>query len=378
MAQRLGRYELLARLGHGGMGEVFLARAPGSPGPVVLKRLLPHLRGDEALGRRFLHEAGVAARLVHPNIARVLELGEADGEFSFTMEFIEGCDLTALGPVPLPAALRIVADAARALEAAHTARDEAGRLLGVVHCDVSPKNLLVGVDGVTRLIDFGLARLEREEDSLGGTWEYMAPEQALDGTTDARTDQFSLGVVLWELLTGRRLFAGDTDATTLDQVVACRVPRAAEVNPRVPAGLDAVVMRLLAREPGARFPGCGVVADALERALVEARADDVRAQVGRLAASRQRREAVTEPAQTPSPPPPPTPTVRAPLSDVERRALARLAALPQPLTLEVLEAALHLGDGAPPALDVAQALVDRGALAREGEDAFRVVPDGEG
>lgn len=372
MAERLGRYELVKRLGRGGMGEVFLARVPGDPaGPVVLKRLLPHLASDRELGRLFLNEAGVAARLVHPNVSRVLELGEAGGVFFFTMEFVEGSDLRALGAVPLELAVRIVADAGRALHAGHTAVDGSGRSLGIVHADVSPKNLLVGLDGVTRLIDFGMARLGRDEGSMGGTYEYMAPEQAVEGITDAKTDQFSLGIVLWELLTGRRLFGGDSDVLTLDQVVDCRVTRARLVNPRVPEALDAVVMRMLEKEPRRRFGDCGEVVTVLERWLTDARAGDMTlalsAWMTRRAAPKQRvvAEPVTEPG-TPVVSPP------APLSAHEEEALRQLSTMAQPFTLEAIEAGVTLGSGAPPVLDVAQALVERGVLVRDGDDGFRV------
>lgn len=371
MAERLGRYELVKRLGRGGMGEVFLARVPGEPSaPVVLKRLLPHLASDRELGRLFLNEAGVAARLVHPNVSRVLELGEAGGVFFFTMEFVDGSDLRALGPMPLELAVRIVADAGRALHAGHTAVDGSGRSLGIVHADVSPKNLLVGLDGVTRLIDFGMARLGRDEGSMGGTYEYMAPEQAVDGVTDAKTDQFSLGIVLWELLTGRRLFGGDSDVLTLDQVVDCRVPRARLVNPRVPEALDAVVMRMLEKEPARRFDDCGEVVTALERWLTDTRAGDVTQALSvwmtRRAAPKERMtEPVTE-TETPVVAPP------TPLSVHEEEALRQLSTMAEPFTLEAIEAGVTLGAGAPPVLDVAQALVERGVLVRDGDDGFRV------
>ncbi|MBL8921974.1 MAG: serine/threonine protein kinase [Myxococcaceae bacterium] len=374
MKPTIGRFELVRRLGRGGMGEVFLAR--DGDRQVVLKRLLPHLAHDRVLGEAFLREAGVAARLSHPNIARVLELGEASGGFFFTMEYVEGCDVRALGPLPVPVAAQIVADAARALEAAHSARDTAGRPLGVVHGDVTPKNLLVSADGVTRLIDFGLAkvRANRDEDSAGGTWEYLAPEHALEGTTDERTDQFSLGVVAWELLTGRRLFAGDTDTLTLDQVVACRVTPPRQVNPAVPPELDALVMRMLARDPAARFPRCQDVAEGLERWLSSSRVGDVRAELGGLTQRATEAQTPTPVAAGPAPAPrlpQPSRASTGPLTVWEKEALRRLGALPQPIALETLEQ-LDLGRGAPPVLDVAQVLVERGLLVRTDDGAFVV------
>ncbi|MBE2251086.1 MAG: serine/threonine protein kinase [Myxococcus sp.] len=372
MPGRLGRYELVRRLGHGGMGEVFLARVAGSSSPqVVLKRLLPHLAHDRELGRLFLNEAGVAARLVHPNVSRVLELGEADGVFFFTMEFVEGSDLKALGAVPLESAVRIVADAATALHAAQTSTDAAGRPFGIVHGDVSPKNLLVGVDGVTRLIDFGLGRLGRDEGSLGGTWEYMAPEHALDGVADAKTDQFSLGVVFWELLTGRRLYAGETDTSTLDQVVACVVTPPKQVNALVPEPLDALVMRMLARAPAQRFSDLGEVVTLLEQWLATQRAGDARRALAVWMAHRA--PAPTAVAPPPAQPPPSLAvTTLAPLSPHETEALRQLEQFEGPLTLEQLEAHLRLSPDAPPVLDVAQSLVERGLLVRDGDAGFRL------
>ena len=350
MNARVGRYELLERLGHGGMGEVFLARAEGASSLVVLKRLLPHLAHDRELGRQFLREAGISARLVHPHIARVLELGEAEGAFFFTMEFIEGRSLNALGSLPLAQAVRVIADAAAALEAAHSATDSAGRPLGVVHGDVTPRNLIVGADGSTRLIDFGLSKLKehRDEDSLGGTYEYMAPEQALEGVTDSRTDQFALGVVFWELLTGRRLFGGDSDVATIDQVVECQV---------VPSGtgFDEVVMRMLEKDPARRFARCADVAGVLERWLLEQRAVNVRAELGQLV-NVKRRVSKVAPAVVQQ--------VTAEVTDEDRVVLQTLARLAQPMTLEAMEAAIGL--------DAAQALVERGLVLRHDDGTFSV------
>jgi serine/threonine protein kinase len=267
--------------------------------------------------------------------------------------------------------VRIVADAGRALDAFHTAKDESDRSHGIEHADVSPKNQLVGLDGVTRLIDFGMARLARDEGSMGGTYEYMAPEQAVDGITDAKTDQFSLGIVLWELRTGQRLFGGDSDVLTLDQVVEGRVTPARLVNPHVPETLDAAVTRMLEKEPARRFSDCGEVVTVLERWLTDTRAGDVTQALSewmtRRSAPKQR--AVAEPVTEPG-----TPIVSpaAPLSGHEEEALRQLSTMAEPFTLEAIEAGVTLGAGAPPVLDVAQALVERGLLVRDGDDGFRL------
>jgi serine/threonine protein kinase len=348
---RLGRFELLERLGHGGSGEVFVARDPATGARVVLKRLLPHLKDDRELGERFLREAAIGARLSHPNISRVLELGELGGTFFFTQEFIEGGDVSKLGPVSTAAATRIIADAAAGLFAAHSATERDGRPMGVVHGDVAPKNLVVGTDGRTRLIDFGLATLHStstEEGSLGGTYEYMSPEQALDGVTSPSSDQFSLGVIFWELLTGRRLFAGDTDTLTLDQVLECRVSAPRDLNPRVPEALEAVVLRMLQKDPAERFGSCGEVAQHLEAFL------------------RNQPQGTTTPPRRAEPTPVDLPAAAAALVKVtsfDRAVLSQLEALEAPFAIETLEASLRLPAGSPPALDVAQSLADRGLLS---------------
>jgi serine/threonine protein kinase len=236
----------------GGMGEVLLARAPNGQ-VVVLKRVLPHLASDPTFRAAFLAEAGVVAKLRHPNLARILELGDVDGQPFLAMEFVDGLTLAGLlekASLTVELACRIGADVALALHHAHTARDAQGRALHVVHRDVSPRNVMVGVDGVVKLIDFGLAK------GGAGTVAYRPPEDELD----ARSDQFSLGLVLWELLTGAPRFEGDDDAATLQQIDEC-APRS--LGPSFPAALDAVVARMLSGERAARFEDCAQVQQAL-------------------------------------------------------------------------------------------------------------------
>ncbi len=239
------------------MGEVWLARGPDDVRPVVIKRVHPHLASQPSFRSQFFAEAGVVARLVHPNIVRILELGDAGGEAFVVLEFIDGLSLASLlehtGPLPTPLACRIAADVAGALHLAHRARDERGRALGLVHRDVSPRNVMVDVDGVVKLLDFGLARSDG-----GGAVAYAAPEEVLD----ARSDQFSLGAVLWELLTGTPRFDGDDDATIVLQI-AEGGPRS--LGPGFPPALDALLARLLTREPADRFDDCAQV----QRSLVE-------------------------------------------------------------------------------------------------------------
>jgi serine/threonine-protein kinase len=380
MPERFGRYELLRRLGHGGMGEVFLARLEGDvlARTVVVKRTLPHLADDALLTTRFLHEAKAAAHVHHPNVVEVFELGAEAGRLFLVMEYVPGVDLTALTRgirLEVPLVARLMADAARGLDAAHRTVERSGRALELAHGDVSPRNLLVGTDGVLRLIDFGLAtiRATRAEGSLGGTYEYQAPEQALEGVVDARTDQFSLGVIAWELLSGRRLFPGADDLSTLDQVVACEVPSLHAVCPSAPAPLAQLIDRMLARRPGDRWPDCAAVADGFERVANErGSVDSLRATIAErvraLAPEEASRPWVPEAPEWPAPR---LPTPRD-LTTQERLALGPLEALHPPLTVERMEAALAAAGITAP-LDVLQGLSEAGALRRLDDETFELV-----
>jgi serine/threonine-protein kinase len=269
--ERVGPYELVAPIGRGGMAEVFRARrVDGTRGAdVALKRILPAFAGEPAFAKMFAIEAERAAALAHPHIVRVLDAGEG----WLAMELVEGWSLgrvvAALRPRGRGAAPKSVVAVARAVAAAlgyvHAR--------GLVHRDVSPSNVLVGDDGSVKLCDFGIAKaldavadeLRTRTGALKGKIPYMSPEQASGLAVDARSDQFSLGAVVHELLTGRRLFDGAGDLATLALV------RAAEVDPPsmavagVPRALDEVCLRLLARSPAERFPDCAAV----ERALAD-------------------------------------------------------------------------------------------------------------
>ncbi len=286
MAELVGRYEVIRRLATGGMGEVFLARLSGAAGfekQFVLKRVLPHLAENPEFRELFLDEARIAARLSHPNIAQIFELGDVAGQSYIVMEYVAGVDLKRLVAtlradeqrLPLGLACRIVADAAGALHYAHTSRDGHDRPMQLVHRDVSPHNLLVSFEGVVKLIDFGVARAANrvrttEQSALRGKFPYMSPEQVVEGELDHRSDQFSLGVVFWELLTGQRLFRHDNDAVMLQLVADCVIRPPTELVPELPAALEAIVLRMLAKDPAQRFPDCGAVRLALEDFVLEA------------------------------------------------------------------------------------------------------------
>jgi serine/threonine-protein kinase len=280
MAVAFGRYELLRKLATGGMGQIFLARPRGSPGLsrlLVIKRLLPHLATDRKFLHMFLDEAKIASRLDHPNIVRIHELGEVRGSHYLAMDYVAGEDLRTLEqyatvrgrPLPLGVCLRIVADAAAALGHAHQARDGKGRPLHLVHRDVSPPNILVGFDGVTKLIDFGVAKAagrlqETATGFLKGKYPYMSPEQidALD--LDPRSDLFSLGVILWELATGKRLFKGQNELITARLVSDCSVPPPTRVGKDLPKDIDRLLLKALQRNRDQRYPDAAAFQSAIE------------------------------------------------------------------------------------------------------------------
>ena len=279
MAVPFGKYELLRKIASGGMGQVFLAREHGTGFErlVVLKLILPHLAEDDEFLSMFLDEAGLVARLTHPNLITILDLTEIEGRHCLAMEYVQGDDVRRLDKtsraqgktLPVGLILRIIADAAAGLHYAHQARDAQGKPLRLVHRDVSPQNILVGFDGGVKVIDFGVAKAATSSQNtatgvLKGKYPYMSPEQASGLAIDARSDLFALGVVMWELLTGKRLFKGESDMMTLRLVKDCQVPRPSQLNPRLPPGLDEVVLKALAPSPDQRYPDCGAFRLALE------------------------------------------------------------------------------------------------------------------
>jgi serine/threonine-protein kinase len=262
------RYRPLARIAAGGMAEVWTAEAifpDGEAHPVAIKRALPDTRGP-VFRTMFEDEARLGMRLRHPNIVRVYDARDIGGTYIMVMELVEGDTLKGLVergqaravPMPLPAALYIARGLAQALDYAHTAEDERGQPLGVVHRDVSPHNLLLGRDGAVKLTDFGLAdasvnETARNEELVGGKLGYLAPEVLKQKGADHRIDLFALGIVLWEMLAGKRLFQADTDAETVRRVAQCKVPPLAPLNGAVPREVDALLRQLLAPEPSSRL-----------------------------------------------------------------------------------------------------------------------------
>jgi len=269
MAVPFGKYQLLRKIASGGMGQVFLAleKGAGFERLVVLKLILPHLSEDEEFLTMFLEEARLVARLAHPNLITILDLTEIDNRY---------CLAVAGKPLPVGLALRIIAEAAAGLDYAHQARDAQGKPLRLVHRDVSPQNILVGFDGGVKVIDFGVAKAAGSTSQtatgvLKGKYPYMSPEQANGQYVDARSDLFALGVVLWELITGRRLFKGESDLMTLRLVRDCQVPPPSQLNPKLPPGLDELVLKALAPSPDARFSDCAAFRLAIEDYILQYR-----------------------------------------------------------------------------------------------------------
>ncbi|MBX3200156.1 MAG: protein kinase [Labilithrix sp.] len=297
---QLGRYELHGAIARGGMATVYVARMSGAAGftrTVAVKRLHPHLAADPAFAGMFIDEARLAARIRHPNVVDTLDVVFENDELFLVMAFVLGETLSKMVRAATAQSLRlpanvvssIVIGALEGLHAAHEATDEQGQPLGIVHRDVSPQNILVARDGVTRVIDFGVAKAagriqETEGGELKGKLAYMAPEQLTRRTVDRRCDVFAMGVVLWEALTGRRLFAGDDAASTLYAVLNEPIALPSSVCPDLPLSLDGVVLRALQRDPAMRFATARDMALAVEEACRPASARQVGEWVEALAA----------------------------------------------------------------------------------------------
>jgi serine/threonine protein kinase len=287
MHPTFGRYELLKRLAGGGMGEVYLARQRGLDGfqkLLVIKTLLPHLCEDEEFITMFKDEARLTAQLIHPNVCQVFEFDKVENTYYIAMEYLRGEDLRRLfracdqaaKPLRVPLICRIIADAAAGLDFAHSLRDHEGNPYGIVHRDISPQNILVTFEGGVKVIDFGVAKAagraqHTRTGALKGKYSYMSPEQVMGKHVDHRTDIFALGVVLHELLTGKRLFKADSDVETLERVRQTKVLPPSALNPQVPQSLDGIVMHALTREPDERFQSAQEMRLALEDWLIQGR-----------------------------------------------------------------------------------------------------------
>jgi eukaryotic-like serine/threonine-protein kinase len=308
----IGRYALHGQIASGGMATVHLGRLLGPGGfgrTVAIKRLHPQFARDPEFVAMFLDEARLAARVQHPNVVPTIDIVALEGELFLVMEHVHGEALSRLVRsaqraglrIPLPIVSAILSGALNGLHAAHETKDERGRTLGIVHRDVSPQNILVGADGVARVLDFGVAKAAgrvqtTQEGQLKGKLAYMAPEQLRLDELDRTADLYAAAVVLWETLTLERLFKGDNQAQIVAKVLAGKVPPPSETAREVGPELDAVAVRGLNRDPAKRFQTGREMASALEHAVRPATPTEVGAWVVSLAAEplRRRSEQIAE------------------------------------------------------------------------------------
>jgi len=275
MRERFGSYEIYEELGAGGLAAVHLARSRAIKNPVALKRLYPHVANIRELVGSFIDEARLARYLRHPGIARVYEFGKLRGTYFIAFEFVPGPTLlqlqeqcaTYVGRIPTMVVLEIAYQLCDALDHAHHLRNELGLPLGIVHRDVSPSNVIVSSTGQVKLIDFGLAKtkqssVQSQAGVIKGKLNYVAPEY-LAGQLDARCDLWALGVVMHELLTGRRLFDAPEQGTILDNVRSLPILPPSHANPEVPPEVDQIVLTALARRPDKRWQRAGDMRDAI-------------------------------------------------------------------------------------------------------------------
>ncbi|HEY5926291.1 MAG TPA: serine/threonine-protein kinase [Kofleriaceae bacterium] len=259
-----GKYRLDTRLGGGGMAEVFIGSMLGAEGfskRVAIKRVLPGYSDNPAFAQMFVAEAQISSRLQHPNIVSVLDFDrDAEGRLFLVMELVDGKDLDGLaasGNLPFPVIIFVISEMLRGLGHAHDLPSGA-ELRGIVHRDVSPHNVLLGWDGTVKVSDFGIAKARQASEAtasvfIKGKPAYMSPEQANGQSLDGRSDLFAVGVMLWEMLTGHRLFVGEDTRATLAAVLFGQIPRPRSVRPDVPKDLERVAMKLLERELPARY-----------------------------------------------------------------------------------------------------------------------------
>jgi len=348
----LGRYTILREIASGGMATVYLARQQGPVGfskPVALKRMHPHIAKDPDFSTMFYDEATLAARIQHPNVVATLDVVAHEGEVFIVMEYVDGGSLATMIrdrdrkriQVDVGIATTIVCEVLSGLHAAHEAKDDAGHPLHIVHRDISPQNVLLGRDGLARVVDFGVAKAAvrsgvTKDQGVKGKLCYMSPEQVSGHSVDRRADIFAAAAVLFELLAGRRLFRGDDPGALIGAVIQARVPPLSDFRNDVPPGLEAVMRKGLSVDPEGRYPTALDFADALEdevpklasrrriSAWVEERAIEV---AHRRAYREAKRKAAAKAA-----PPVPRPASRGPAGAVGEEGTAVMPdpRLPQP------------------------------------------------
>src|SRR5688572_14952116 len=280
--QRFGPYVILDRIGDGGMAEIFLAKMQGYSGfekLIALKRILPRYSQNRTFAQMLIHEAKLAACLQHFNVVQVLDLGEIDRQVFIAMEYVRGRDLAAVlsntyrrrERLPLPLALCIATEFMTGLDYAHRMRNSDGLPLGIIHRDISPQNVLISYEGEVKVTDFGIARVIAEKEgfqlpgNLHGKFGYMSPEQVMGQEIDQRSDIFSAGVVLYEMLTGQRLFRGKEHKETIKMIVSHIIPPPSSINSEVPPSVDRICGKALARDRNLRYQTMGALLGELSR-----------------------------------------------------------------------------------------------------------------
>ena len=269
MAEKFGRYSLIDKIGIGGMAEVFLARHTGVEGfekEIVIKRIRSHLSESPEFVEMFLGEAKLAAQLNHPSIVQIYDLGKIKDSFFIAMEYIPGRDMSAVIPkskltgipFPLEYAFKIAGHVCEALYYAHTKADQMGSPLNIVHRDVSPENIRVAWTGTVKILDFGIAKAatqihETKAGQIKGKVSCMSPEQVLGKTVDRRSDLFSLGVVLYEWISGFKLFSGDNDLAIMNNIIEGKIYPPSYFRDNIPAEAETILMKALEKDPKNRY-----------------------------------------------------------------------------------------------------------------------------
>lgn len=291
-----GRYQLIRRIGAGGMGEVFLAREGGAaPRACVVKKVLPNLVANRAFVGRFLDEAKVVVRLKHPHIARVYAMGDVDGEYYLSMEYVQGKTVSRFTrrlrdrkvDMPLGIALLLAEKVCEGLEYAHLAKDENGNPLHLVHRDLSPANVCISYKGEVKIIDFGAAQSTLKEEQTAprvviGNLTYMAPEQAKKQIVDGRADVYSCGVMLWELIAGHALPQKGDPIERWRKAANPNWEAPSQLNAAVPKDVDDVILKAIRKNPDERYPSAAAFGEALKRARQRHAPDVAERELGEL------------------------------------------------------------------------------------------------
>lgn len=279
------KYQVLRKIGEGGMAEVYIADMlcqPGYSKRVAVKRVLPKLAQNHRFIRMFLDEARLGLLLNHSNIVHVFDVGRANGAYFIVMEFVNGVNLKQVyelyssqgALVPMEVSLSIVMEICRGLDYAHRLTDREGNMLRVVHNDINPANVLLSDNGEVKLVDFGLSEAavhveKTDPDIVRGKFGYLSPEAAWGQGTDARTDVYAAGIILYEMLTGVRLFRGQDDLESLNLARQSHVPSPRQYNPEIPPELEQVLYQALARQPDERYQSARHFGQALGRVLFQ-------------------------------------------------------------------------------------------------------------